>query len=166
MKVSQFGSLARKATTARRLPLFVLLWLVPAWILIGLSSAAIAFVPFRRLASLLGTNLGAVTHQPDCSAAQQHRATRLRTVIGIAARHAPFRSNCLPQAFAARILCGIWRVPCALHLGLAKGEDGQALIAHAWTACGTVTITGGARSFTRYKAVSCFLSGAKVPDQR
>ncbi|QDX27562.1 lasso peptide biosynthesis B2 protein [Sphingomonas suaedae] len=166
MKASQFARLARKATTARRLPLFVLLLLVPTWALIGLSSAAIAIVPFRRLAPLLGTNLGATTHRPECTAAQQAQAMRLRTVIGIAARYAPFRSNCLPQSITARVLCAIWRVPCALHLGLAKGEEGQALSAHAWTACGPVTITGGAGSFARYKSVSCFLSNAHVPDQR
>lgn len=152
------GTVARKLAAARRQPVFVLLWLVPAWILIGLSSAVIALVPFRRIAPWLGVNLGAVAHRPPGTAAQQRRASLIGRTVGLAAHYASFRADCFPQALAARILCGLWRVPYAVHFGVALGGEGEAKMrAHAWVSCGDVVVSGGAGSFAAHTPVACFV---------
>lgn len=155
--MSRTGMIARKLAVARRQPAFVLLWLLPAWLLIGLSAAMIALVPFRRIAPLLGVNLGAVAHRPDCTPQQIVRARHIGTTVSIAASYAPFRSNCLPQAMAAKALCAMWRVPCAVLLGVERERSEGELRAHAWTSCGNAVPTGGARSFATHAVLSCFV---------
>ncbi len=155
--MSRAGLLARKLAVARRLPAFVLLWLLPAWLLIGLSSLMIVIIPFRRIAPLLGVNLGATAHRPACTPKQMVRARRIGTTVSIAASYAPFRSNCLPQAMAAKALCALWRVPCAVLLGIERERPEGDLRAHAWTSCGDVIPTGGARCFATHAPLSCFV---------
>lgn len=151
------GILARKLASARRLPLFVLVWAFPAWVLIGLSAAVIALVPFRRIAPWLGTNLGAVAVRPPIDAAQERRALLLAQTIDLASRYARFRADCYPQALTARVLCALWRVPCAVHFGVAiGGEDGVKMRAHAWACSGNVIVSGGAGSFAAHTTVACF----------
>lgn len=151
------GIVVRKLATARRLPLFVLAWLIPAWLLIGAASALIALVPFRRIAPLLGVNLGATAHRPECTAAEARRARQIGSAVTIAASYAPFRSNCLPQAIAAKALCTLWRVPCAVILGVERARLDGTFRAHAWTSCGDAVPTGGARSFRTHAPLSCFV---------
>lgn len=151
------GIVKRKLSVARRLPPFVLIWLLPAWLLIGGASAMIALVPFRRIAPLLGVNLGATTHSPACTPAQTLRARHIGMAVSIAASYAPFRSNCLPQAMAAKALCVLWRVPCAVFLGIERERPAGEFRAHAWTSCGTVVPTGGAVSFRTHVPLSCFV---------
>ena len=161
------GALARKLASARRMPLFVLLWVLPAWALIGLSAAVIALVPFRRIAPRLGTNLGAVAIKPPINAEQERRALLLAQTIELAGRHARFRADCYPQALTARVLCALWRVPCAIHFGVAigGGEDAQdkKLRAHAWACAGNVIVSGGAGSFSANTVVACFGPAALKP---
>ena len=155
--MSRAGMMARKLAVARRLPPFVLLWLFPAWLLIGGAALVIAVLPFRRIAPWLGVNLGAVAHRPVCTPAQALRARRIGAAVSIAASYAPFRSNCLPQAMAAKALCALWRVPCAVLLGIERERPESELRAHAWTSCGDVVPTGGARCFATHVPLSCFV---------
>ncbi|WP_337846094.1 lasso peptide biosynthesis B2 protein [Sphingomonas sp.] len=156
------ATIRRKLGVAWRQPLSVLLCLFPAWLLIGIASAMLALVPFRRIAPLLGVNLGAVAHRPACTPRQAMRARRIGASVTIAARYAPFRSNCLPQAMAARALCWLFGVPCAVYLGVDREAASRELRAHAWTSCGEVTLTGAARSFAHYAPLSCFVPAAEA----
>lgn len=155
--MSRTGMIARKLAVAGRQPPFVLLWLVPAWLLIGLSSALIALLPFRRVAPWLGVNLGATAHRPAALPEQAARARLIGRTVSIAASYAPFRSNCLPQAMAAKALCVLWRVPCAVILGIERERPAGELRAHAWTSCGDVVPTGGAHCFATHVPLSCFV---------
>jgi hypothetical protein len=155
--VSRTAMIARKLAVARRQPVFVLLWLLPAWLLIGMSSALIAVVPFRRVAPLLGVNLGATAHRPAATPQQAARARLIGRTVSIAASYAPFRSNCLPQAMAAKALCALWRVPCAVILGIERARPEGELRAHAWTSCGDAVPTGGGHCFTTHVPLSCFV---------
>lgn len=151
------GGLARKLASARRLPPFVLVWVLPAWVLIGLSAAVIALLPFRRIAPWLGSNLGAVAVRPPIDAAQERRALLIAQTIELAGRHARFRADCYPQALTARLLCALWRIPCAVHFGVAiGGEDSAKLRAHAWVCAGSIIVSGGAGSFANHTPVACF----------
>ncbi len=151
--------LARKCRTAARQPWPVFALLPIAWTLIGLSSAALALRPFKRIAPVLGRNLGATSLAPEADPQTLRRATRIGKAVTIAANYAPFRSNCLPQAMAAAMLCRIGRVPYAAHLGASVTEPDRPgkMMAHAWVQCGPVAITGGNGDLRRYGVVACFV---------
>lgn len=156
----------RKLRTARALPVAVLALIGPAWALIGLSALALRLAPMRRLASWYGMPLGAVGFSPLSDGRQIARAQEIRRAIGIAARYAPFRADCLPQAMAGLALGRGLGVPCALHLGVSVDKTAQAageeLVAHAWLISGPVAISGDYRSFDRFAAVGCWVSWAQA----
>ncbi len=129
--------------------------LLMAWCLIGLSAAALRLVPFRYLAPLLGTQMGAVAFVPIATGKQVARARTVRCAIVRAVRIAPFRSDCLPQAFAAASMCRLLGVPASVHLGIRLDGADKDMAAHAWTCAGPVALTGG-RCFGVYTPVSCF----------
>lgn len=129
--------------------------LIMAWCLIGLSAAALLLIPFRHLVPLLGRKIGAVAVIPIVTGKQLSRARLVRSALLRAARIAPFRSDCLPQAFAAASMCRLLGVPASVHLGIRlDGADSQ-MAAHAWTCAGPVALSGG-RCFGVYTPVSCF----------
>ena len=128
------------------------------WAAIGFASAVIAIVPFRRLAPLLGQNMGAVMFVPFASDSQVHRARLIGRTIGLAARYAPFRSNCLPQALVGCALCALYRVPYALCFGVRLDGESRKLDAHAWIASGPAIVTGGAPSFHTFSTLACFVA--------
>lgn len=135
-------------------------WLLPVWLMIGLSAAAIALVPFRTLASLFGESTDGRAFAPTLNPEQQTRAAWIGKTIGIAARYAPYRSDCYPQALTAAVMCRFWRLPYAMYFGVAAipaGETAGGFTAHAWVTSGTSTLTGGANSFARFRVVSCFV---------
>jgi hypothetical protein len=153
--------LARKFRTLRALPWSVIGWLPPVWAMIGLSAGLIAVVPFRRLAFLFGQGTDRRGFAPTLNPAQQRRVAWIGRTIEIAARYAPYRSDCYPQALTAAVMCRLWHLPYAMYFGLAANPVGEeaasGFSAHAWVTSGTATLTGGANSFARYRVVSCFV---------
>lgn len=144
--------------SALRLPPGDLLAIPAAWLLLGIAAGAIGRVPFRRLAPILGRPAGAVSLTPTVTAAERGRARFVARAVARAARLAPFRADCLPQALAAAVLCRWLRVPTATHLGVkpvgAGDADGPS--AHAWSVSGPVAVTGG-RGNDRHGVVACFV---------
>ena len=157
------SALLRKARAFARMPLFERLCFVPAWMLLGLSRGAVLLVPFRRVAALLGDARGPQGRAPAVSTGQALRARRIAHVIHVAARYTPWDSNCFAQAITARLLLGMFRIPCAVFFGL-KHDGGAAreLLAHAWVRSGSVAVSGGA-NVTRYTVVACFTSPRNGP---
>lgn len=155
---SPASAISRKLKTFTRLPWFVILWFAPVWVALALASTAIALVPFRRLHKLFGRSLGAVALVPVIDAGQQRRAADIALTIRLAARHAPFRSDCFPTAIVAQLLCRLYRVPSTLHLGASiSSETGKApLSAHAWVSSGAISVSGGSGNFSRYATVGCW----------
>jgi hypothetical protein len=134
--------------------------LLAAWLLLGCAAIALRIVPFRKLAPLLGKPIGAVGFIPLIQTDKTETANRIRRAIIRSARIAPLRSDCLPQAFAAAIMCRWLSVPASIHLGVKREGDKRSLAAHAWVCSGPVAVTGG-RSFGQYTPVACFLVQAK-----
>lgn len=155
---SWWPALRRKCRSARHQRWAVLALTPLAWLAIGMAALLIAWLPFRRIAPWLGRNLGAVALAPLAPPPAVRRAHTIGSAIAIAARNAPFRSDCLPQALAAAALCRCGRVPYAMHLGAAirDGALEMPLSAHAWVQCGPLTVTGGADAHRRNRAVACF----------
>jgi len=164
--VGRASILGRKIASLARQPAFVLLWLAPIWVMIGLASLAIRLFSFKRLAGVFGRSLGATPFVPLIGPRQRLRAERLRTTIAIAARYAPFRSDCFPQAIIAQLLCRLFAIPSALHFGVSLDRAADAertLAAHAWVVSGPVAISGGNVSFFRFAVVGCYLSPGSDP---
>lgn len=152
--------LFRKLRAASRLPLPLIALIPAAWLLIGAAGPLVAVVPFRRIAPLLGRNLGAAALAPIGSPEELRKAVLIARAVSLAARYMPLRSDCLPQAIAGVALCRLLRVPYAAYFGASTfvpERQGQ-LRAHAWLQCGPVVITGGRGSFGVYGVVACFVS--------
>jgi hypothetical protein len=117
------------------------------------AEALLAVLPFRRIASRLGTTMdgGTFKAQPP-DARHQGRARRVGHAVARAARHVPWPARCLAQAMAAKAM--LWRrgIPSTLHFGmaLAGAPVGPRMQAHAWLTVGTIGVVGvaAARGFT------------------
>ena len=137
-----------------RMPLKEKVALGAAFLLLGIFSAALRLVPFRRLAPLLGTPVGAIAYVPLVNAGQAERARLVKRAVRRAARIAPFRSDCLPQILAGTVLCRLLAIPATGHLGVRMGTPPR-FAAHAWLCAGPVAVTGGP-SFGEFAVVLCF----------
>jgi hypothetical protein len=132
---------------------FLLLW---ALCLMLVAAAALRLVHFRRLAPFLGKPIDGVACIPLADHRQIQDARMVRLAVLRAARLSPFRSDCLPQALVAAILCRQLDVPASVHLGVRLKEDPRAILAHAWVCAGPEAVSGG-RSFNSYTPVTCFM---------
>jgi len=150
------GALTRKLGTLRALPPFTVVWLGPVWGLLGLCRLAILVVPLRRLAPLLGQDMGPCAYVPLATPRQIARARDIRRTIGLAAGYCPWQAACYPQALAARLLMGLHGVPYAVHFGLLRRGGNERFVAHAWVVCGPVAVTGG-DGFKIYTIVRSFM---------
>ncbi|NNM81531.1 MAG: lasso peptide biosynthesis B2 protein [Burkholderiales bacterium] len=137
-------------------PSFERRWLLPVWLLLGISRFLILFVPFRKLAPFLGFQTDIAPFVPLVDSETEARARSIARVVQLAARFTPWVSNCFPQAIAARILLGIYGIPYAMFFGVDR-EASCGISAHAWVACGKIRVTGG-QSFGRFAVVGCFSS--------
>jgi hypothetical protein len=94
------------------------------------------------------------------TAEQAKRARAISSAIIVAAKFAPWKANCFPQAITARLILGLYDIPYALFFGVTRSkqeEDRGAIKAHAWVVSGRVNVTGG-RSFGQFTSVGCFVS--------
>ena len=119
---------------------------VAAWLLLGAASLLIALLPFRVVRRLLGedqAHSGATAADPGpaLTPRQCDRARRIGILVAGAAAHAPWRSDCYPQALVGRTLLALRRIPHAVCFGVRR--DGDALVAHAWVRAGELVVTGG-----------------------
>ena len=150
-------TLLRKTRSFMHLPRFTQLWLIPLWLMLGISKALIFTVSFRRLAPHQGQTMGVASWVPLLDAAQQARALQIGRAVRLTARYTPWNSNCFPQAVAARMLLGFYGIPYALHFGLMRDEQTLEMKAHAWVAAGRVPVTGGV-SFGQFTVVGVFVA--------
>ncbi|QQS53242.1 MAG: lasso peptide biosynthesis B2 protein [Candidatus Competibacteraceae bacterium] len=150
-------TLQRKTLSFLRQPRFTQLWLIPLWLLLGLSKAVIFTVSFRRLAPRLGTAVGVASWVPVLVPAQEARALQIGRAVCLAARYTPWNSNCFPQAVAARLLLGLYHIPYALYFGLMRDPETREFKAHAWIAAGRVRVMGN-ESFSQFTVVGCFVA--------
>ena len=153
------GVLGRKMASFARAPLFTKLWLLPAWVLLGLGRLAVLLVPFRQIAPALGTAAGTDAQIPLLTPDQRQRALLVGRTVRMAARYAPWQANCFAQAIAASLILRLHHIPYAIFFGLrrasAPASPPAPIEAHAWTAAGGVAITGG-YGFDSFTVVAVF----------
>jgi|SRR3984885_12899761 len=115
-----------------------------AWLLS--ARLALVFIPFPRLARLLGTfvpptdasalQAGSTNSDHDVSVADA-----VGWAVTRAARYVPFEAACLSQAMAARIMLKRRGISSVLHFGAKMGKD-RSIDAHAWLNAAGVEVTG------------------------
>jgi hypothetical protein len=97
-----FVSFKRKAVLFFKCPWKTQLALLEAVFWLGLARGAVLLFPFRFIAPYLG-KLNHETPQV-CSVSQQAIAQHIAWVISIISRYTPWRSNCMAQALAGKIM--------------------------------------------------------------
>ena len=104
---------------------------------LGIARVMLAAMPFQRLSERLAADQAELPSQPN-----PEYLDRVGFAIRAAANNVPWRSDCFPQAIAARALLRRKCYASTIHLGVEKsGEDGIA--GHAWLTCGGVVVVGG-----------------------
>ena len=102
------------------------------------ASAAIAFLPFRRLAAWLN---GYRPDRPVDTAQRRQEIVRCSWAVAAAARRLPWRTVCFQQGLALHLMLRRRGIATQLHYGIAQQADG--LAAHVWVSDQGETIIGG-----------------------
>ncbi|HXU94718.1 MAG TPA: lasso peptide biosynthesis B2 protein [Gallionella sp.] len=152
-----FSIFIHKARSFARRPLFEQAWFIPVWLLLGASRLLIHIVPFRSLAPHLGKHVGSAPWVPLLDARHTITARSIRRVVEMAAKYTFWKSNCFPQAVAARVLLGLYGIPYAIFFGISRETDETAMQAHAWVVSGRIHVCGG-KGFERFTVVGCFVA--------
>ena len=121
-----------------------------AWCLLHMAKLVILFMPFRRIASWMGSLQVESTYDLD----PERKPARIAHAIRRASRFTLHDSKCYDQALTAKALLGQDGIPATIYFGLAKEHDNQ-LIAHAWVRAGNSIITGKV-GIERFTIVACF----------
>lgn len=114
------------------------LLLAEAVLALGIASAAIACLPFRRLAALLSTGTGT----SRTSEHAQPTIDRAIWAIEAAARRLPFKTVCFQKGLALYWMMRRRGIETRLHYGVAQKPD-KGLCAHVWVSHAGATIMGG-----------------------
>ena len=118
------------------------LLLLEAAAALAVAGTALLVLPFRWIAPRLGETMA---DSPADDSAAPELLRRIGWAVGVAGSHLPWRSRCLAEAMAGKLMLQRRGVRSTLYLGLAK--DGETdLEAHAWLRCGDTVLTGGAMS--------------------
>jgi Transglutaminase-like superfamily len=124
-----------------RYPLKDQLLFLEVYLLLGLMRLAIKTVKFERLASYFGP--AKVESPVEVPGSHLQRAIRIGWAVRKISHFTPWKSNCFPQALAAKLLLRWYGIPSTLYLGAAFKTRTE-MEAHAWLRCGNVYVTGGA----------------------
>ena len=135
---------------------FVLLWLAPVWLLLGVCRLAILTLSFQRLARLFGAAHGSAACVALLADRQRQLVVKIGQVVHLAARYTPWTTNCFPQALTACLLLALYRLPHCLCFGVARDPQDHGFSAHAWVAADSVRVIGG-ESFSKYRVLACFV---------
>ncbi len=126
------------------------LFFIEAWCLLHLSKLVIIFMPFRKIASWMGSLQVESSHD----LLSMGMAIKIEHAVRRASRYTLHGSKCYDQALTAKALLGQIGLPATIYFGLAKESDSQ-LIAHAWVRCGE-RIISGKTGMERFTVVACF----------
>ena len=118
-----------------------------AWL--GVARLRLVFTPFQELAERLSNDAPEPRVEPDPDFLR-----RVGFSVRAAADNVPWRSDCFPQAIAARMLLKRGGHASTIHLGVEKSGVGS-IAGHAWLTCGDEVVVGG-EDLDRYTEMHCF----------
>ncbi len=109
---------------------------VEAWIYLSLSKLLIVFIPFKKIASLLGDP----QLETDKDGIDFAKIKNIEISIIRAVKYVLFASKCYDQALATTFMLKKRKLSSTIYFGLHK-EAGQ-LLAHSWVRCGDKIVSG------------------------
>jgi hypothetical protein len=121
-----------------------------AWCLLHLAKLVILVVPFKKIASRMGSLQLESTH--DLQSIE--KTTQIEHAVRRASRYTLYDSKCYDKALSAKALLFQIGLPATIYFGLAM-DAGNQLSAHAWVRCGNKIITGKA-GMERFTVIACF----------
>ncbi|MDH5620359.1 MAG: lasso peptide biosynthesis B2 protein [Gammaproteobacteria bacterium] len=113
---------------------------------LAIARIRLAVTPFDRLAEGLARRPEPAQRKTD-----PRLPERIGFVVRAAANNVPWRSDCFPQAIAAREMLGRCGYASTIHLGVDKVDEDN-IAGHAWLTCGDTVVTGG-ETMDRYSEV-------------
>jgi len=125
-----------------------------AWMCLAVARLLLIFLPFKKLAPLLGKTVTSETSTvipSDNTIALQ----QISIAISRGCRYAFWRTKCFEQALAAKLMLKKRGISSLLYFGVYKNDDSLKLNAHAWVICKGMIITGS-KNLELYKVVSRF----------
>ena len=125
-----------------------------AWLLLAIARLLLIFLPFKKLAPLLGKTVTANTNTAH-SSVNTLFLQQTSTAIARGCRYAFWRTKCFEQALAAKLILKRRGIVSLLLFGVYKNPDTLQLTAHAWILCNGMIITGG-KNLEMYTVVSRF----------
>jgi hypothetical protein len=126
--------------------------LVEAVACLGVARLAVVALPFRAIAPHLGTHMAEspATDPPDPV------ARRVAWAIAAAGRRTPWRSKCLEQAIAGKMMLRRRGIASTMYLGVVRTP----FESHAWLRVGELNVTGGAE-VDRYAVLATFADAGR-----
>ena len=121
--LTDFAKFWRLAPSERALFLWAVVWVV----VIGMG---LRFISFRRIQDMLEPVRGVTWPEPSPLDAGV-QAQKIASLVAAAARHGPYRANCLPTSLALRHMLLCRAIKADLRVGVRMTADGK-LEAHAW----------------------------------
>lgn len=158
IKIKKYCSLfAKRFISFMKLSYKRKLLIVISFLLTGIIRFSILFIPFKKLASIMGQKMADSSF--DVDSVSKNKALVVGEVVRKVSGITPWQSKCLVQALTAQIILRLMKIPTTLYLGVCKNEGNQ-LEAHAWLRHGKIAITGG-NQMTRFKEIMRFAAVIK-----
>lgn len=115
--------------------------LVEAGLLLALSSAGIALLPFRWVTRLAGRSHPRRSRRADPRAATDAAIAEIRWAVAAAGRFAPWSPVCFQHGLAAHWMLRRRAIPSTLFYGASSDPD-RGIIAHVWIRSGERPVIG------------------------
>ncbi|GAB4300113.1 MAG: lasso peptide biosynthesis B2 protein [Marinilabiliales bacterium] len=110
-----------------------------AWFWLFVARLNTTFLPSKKYLKKLGRDktLTSENNMPE----HEEYVRILKKSIRRAVKYTPFKTKCLQQAYAGKIILNKANIPSTVYFGLAKDKNNK-LIAHAWLRTGNIIVTG------------------------
>ena len=133
-------------------------FLFQAFYLSGLFRFAILFIPFKKLASILGKYKEETSN--ELLDEEKDTIFKVAWTVDFVCRNTLWESKCLVRALTAQRMLTTCKINSTIYLGIAKDKENEnKLLAHAWLRTGPYIITG-ARERAGFQEVARFANFA------
>ncbi|SFW19076.1 lasso peptide biosynthesis B2 protein [Chitinophaga sancti] len=128
-----------------------------AWIWLALARTMLLFLPFRKLAPILGKKTFPAQGEAEGLHYSKDRLRCIGTAIRRAGKRSPWRTECFEQALAGKLMLKARRMNSTVFFGVSKNMQKGNFNAHAWLQCGNHVVTGN-KHLEQFTVIACFKS--------
>jgi Transglutaminase-like superfamily len=135
------------------------LFLAEAFFELCVARFKVSFVPFQVYKRGLGEHMHTTSHQGFQS--EHLFAKQFKWAIQKMAGVTPFKSNCMVQAVAAKAVFKKRGLATTLYIGVAKGQEAQQKLNHAWLRSGSLIVTGNLKDLESYAVIGTYAEDSR-----